>query len=127
MDKFFFFPLGLILYRTHQLFYSRLHGALVFFYFIFLKQIFRHKDQIRGILIIFVAKSRRPEDLWMIQTELEKHIVEFFRLQTWNQNLVRHVLESLKDIMVGRLLRFVHVVIIIYFDDGSPLYFFFHK
>ena len=43
----------------------------MFFYFIFLKQIFRHKDQIRGILIIFVAKSRRPEDLWVIQTELE--------------------------------------------------------
>lgn len=29
--------------------------------------------------------------------------------------------------MVGRLLRFVHVVIIICFDDGSPLYFFFSQ
>ena len=47
MYIFFFFPLGKALCRTNQLLDSGFHCFLMFFYFSFIKQIFRDKNNVR--------------------------------------------------------------------------------
>ena len=47
MYIFFFFPFGHVLRRTHKLFNSGFHCFLMLFYFAFIKQIFRNKNNIR--------------------------------------------------------------------------------
>ena len=47
MYIFLFFPFGYVFRRTHKLFNSGFHCFLMLFYFAFIKQIFRNKNNIR--------------------------------------------------------------------------------
>ena len=68
MYIFLFFQLGHRFCRTHQLLHTGCHCFLMFPDFCLFKQILRQENQIPGILIIPILKSRCPENLRMIKT-----------------------------------------------------------
>ena len=68
MYIFLFFQLGHRFCRTHQLLHTGCHCFLMFPDFRLFKQILRQENQIPGILIIPILKSRCLENLRMIKT-----------------------------------------------------------
>ena len=120
-----FFPLCELCGRSCQLFHPGLHGFLMFSDLIFLKQILRHEDDVGGVLIISIPITHHPEDLRMIQPQSEKYVIQFFRRDPRQLDLVCQRQHSLLHSVIGGLLGLVHFLVVICFHS-SFLFYCFH-
>ena len=59
----------------------------------------------------------------MIQTQLEKDIIQSLSVQCRNLKLIRQSGNPLKDSMIGSLFLFIHMVVVILFHNFLPRFF----
>ena len=119
MDIFFLIPLGKLHGGAHKLVYAGSQGFLMLPDFIFVEDIFRDQYQIWRVLVITVFKPHSPENLRVIQTKLEKYIIEPVSIGGWylrDQELVGKLHKPVKHCTVHVLFIFRHSAVVIFFS-----------
>ena len=119
VDIFFLIPLGKLHGRAYKLVYAGAQSFLGVPDLILVKDIFRDQDQIWRIFVIAVFEPHGPEDLRMIQSQLEKHIIEPVSVGSgnlWDQKFVGKFHKSVKHCAVHVLFIFWYSAVIIFFS-----------
>ena len=101
--------------RTDQFLHPRLHGLLMIFDLIFIKQVLRRQFHISRIRIVPEMKSADKKDLRTIQAQFQKNIRQFLSLHPWTGKGRRQGLYPRFHGVIDRLLLFIHMAVIIRF------------
>ena len=76
VDIFFFLDFGKLCSRTGKFFYPSIHRFLMIFDLALFEEIFRNKDQIGRVCVIFIFEACGPEEFRVVQAEFKEDVAQ---------------------------------------------------